>query len=128
MKTITNNESKNIWTKPRNGARGALLGLAMIFLAAALLAAGATALAYLIVPNDAHLLAGATGVWTCQTPAMIPAVIALQAMGVCLALAVPAIGIHRGVKWLMRRAARRSRRTLSMLPKTSVGTALLRVP
>ena len=105
-----NHESKNIWTKPRKGPRETLFCGLIISLAAALFAAAVTASAYIMTPDNVLIWAGvdatAVGIW--QTPGLVPALIAMQVMGLFIGLAVPAFMLYCGVKWLVRRAMSRS--------------------
>ena len=118
-------ESKNIWTRPRGGACGAWLGAAMIFVTGGLFAAAATALVYLIHPQGAYnLVIGRPPLWVWETPGMVPVLIALQAMGLWLALAAVVSVVYDSLKRLVGWAVRRVPLTIIILPKTCVSPCL----
>ena len=108
-----NNQSSSIWTKPWKGLRGIMFCALITSIAAALFAAAATALAYILTPDNVRIWAGVNDVSYGQTPGVVPALIALQVMGLFIALSVPALVLYRAVKWLVRRAATGSPRAIT---------------
>jgi hypothetical protein len=120
VEKIMKNESTNICRKPRDGPRGAWWCALMISIAAALFTAAATGVACWIAPQDMPVWVNADAVWVWKMPGIVPALIALQVMGLWLALAAPVLLLYGGIKRLVRRAADSSAETVKVPRKTSV--------